>query len=229
MKKPIGVAIAVAVLISALLLAPSLTSGQAQQQPQQPMSFFITSRGPGSGGNLGGLAGADKHCQTLAAAVGAGNRTWRAYLSAAAGGGQPPVNARDRIGNGPWYNVKGALVAANVADLHGDFERDRNNIRKPTALTEKGEEAKGVGDKPNEHDMLTGSDSHGRIPVGSANVLTCNNWGSDSDTDRTIVGHHDRLGGANSSWNAAHSSAGCSQPALVKTGGAGLFYCFAVN
>jgi hypothetical protein len=217
-----------AAALSASLMT-GIVSGQAQQAPQQPMGFFITSVGPGNGGNLGGLQGADKHCQTLAAAVGAGNRTWRAYLSAAAGGGQPPVNARDRIGNGPWYNAKGQLIAANVADLHGDFERDRNNIRKPSALTEKGEVVKGVGDQPNQHDILTGSDSHGRIPIGAAQVLTCNNWTSNADTDRTIVGHSDRLGGANSSWNAAHSSAGCSQPALVKTGGNGLLYCFAAN
>jgi len=205
--------------------------GQAQQPqaPAQPMSFFITSVGPGNGGNLGGLAGADKHCQTLAAAAGAGNRTWRAYMSAAAAGGQPAVYARERIGNGPWYNVKGQLIARDLADLHGDIERDRNSIRKPTALNEKGQEVKGVGDMPNEHDMLTGSDSHGRIPIGAAAVLTCNNWTSNADTDRDLLGHHDRLGGGNASWNAAHMSAGCSQPALVKTGGAGLFYCFAAN
>jgi hypothetical protein len=213
----------------AAVFAVQVVSGQAQQAPAQPMSFFITSVGPGNGGNLGGLQGADKHCQTLAAAVGAGNRTWRAYLSAVAAGGQAPVNARDRIGTGPWHNAKGQLIAASVADLHGDFERDRNNIRKPTALTEKGSEVKGVGDMPNEHDILTGSDSNGRIPVGAAQVLTCNNWTSNADTDRAIVGHHDRLGGGNVSWNAVHSTAGCSQPALVKTGGAGLFYCFAAN
>jgi len=144
-------------------------------------------------------------------------------------GGQLPVNARDRIGPGPWYNAKGVLIAANVADLHGDYERDRNNIRKPTALTEKGAEVRGVGDKPNEHDILTGSDSHGRTPIGAANVLTCNNWTSSDNADRAIVGHHDRLGGANTSWNAVHSSGGCSQEALVKTGGAGFFYCFAAQ
>ena len=220
----------VVVLLGMLIIAASST-GQAQQQqtPQQPMSFFITSAGPGNGGNLGGLAGADKHCQTLAAAAGAGNRTWRAYMSAAAAGGQPAVYARERIGNGPWYNVKGQLIARDLADLHGDIERDRNSIRKPTALNEKGQEVKGVGDMPNEHDMLTGSDSHGRIPIGAAAVLTCNNWTSNADTDRALLGHHDRLGGGNASWNAAHMSAGCSQPALVKTGGAGLFYCFAAN
>lgn len=218
----------VVVLLGMLIIAGS-PKGQAQQPqaPVQPMGFFITSVGGGNGGNLGGLAGADKHCQTLAAAAGAGNRTWRAYMSAAAAGGQPAVYARERIGNGPWFNAKGQLIARDIADLHGDFERDRNSIRKPTALNEKGAEVKGVGDMPNEHDMMTGSDSHGRIPIGAAQVLTCNNWTSNADTDRALLGHHDRLGGGNASWNAAHMSAGCSQPALVKTGGAGLFYCFA--
>ena len=230
MKTIIGGAIVAITLLTTMLLSPSMTIGQAQQPPPQPMSFFVTSVGMGNGGNLGGLAGADKYCQTLAAAVGAGNRMWRAYLSVAGAGGQPPVNARGRIGGGPWYNAKGQMIAANVGELHGDAdnERDRNNIRKPSALNEKGEEVKGVGDKPNEHDMLTGSDSLGRLPVGAAAVLSCNNWTSNADTDRAILGHHDRLGGGNTSWNAAHSSAGCSQPALVKTGGAGLFYCFAL-
>lgn len=221
----------VAVLLLGMLMVTESPSSQAQQQqaPQQPMGFFVTSVGVGNGGNLGGLTGADKHCQTLAAAAGAGNRTWRAYLSTAAAGGQPAVYARERIGTGPWYNAKGQLIARDVADLHGDIERDRNNIRKPTAISEKGQEVKGVGDTPNEHDMLTGSDSHGRIPIGAAAVLTCNNWTSNADTDRAIVGHHDRLGGGTASWNAAHMSGGCSQAALVKTGGAGLFYCFAAN
>ena len=219
----------VAVVLFGLLIAAASSRGQAQQQqpPPMPMSFFITSVGPGNGGNLGGLAGADKHCQTLAAAAGAGNRTWRAYLSTSAQGATPAVYARQRIGDGPWYNAKGQLVARDVQDLHGDIERDRNNIRKPNALNEKGAEVKGVGDMPNEHDMLTGSDSTGRTPIGAPQVLSCNNWTSNADTDRAMVGHHDRLGGGNSSWNAAHMSAGCSQPALVKTGGAGLFYCFA--
>ena len=201
---------------------------QRQGGPPQPMGFFVTSVPVGDGGNLGGLAGADKHCQSLAAAVGAGNRTWRAYLSAAAANGQPAVNARDRIGSGPWYNAKGQLIAQNVADLHGDVERDRNNIRKPSALSEKGEQVKGVGDQPNEHDILTGSNSHGRLPEGATANDTCNNWTSNS-TGRAMVGHHDRLGGPNSSWNAVHYSAGCSQPQLVQTGGAGLLYCFAAQ
>ena len=192
------------------------------------MGFFITSVGLGDGANLGGLAGADRHCQTLAQAVGAGNRTWHAYLSTVAGGGQPQVNARDRIGDGPWYNASGTLIAMNVADLHGDVERDRNNIRKPTALNEKGELVNGAGDQPNQHDILTGSDSHGRALLGAAANTTCNNWAS-GGAGSTMVGHFDRLGGANSSWNAVHPSRGCSQPDLEGSGGAGLFYCFAAN
>lgn len=195
---------------------------------QRPMSFFVTSAGPGDGANLGGLDGADRHCQTLAAAVGSGNLTWRAYLSTTAGGGQGPVNARDRIGDGPWFNATGAVIAWNVADLHGDIERDRNNIRKPTALNERGEPVKGVGDQPNEHDILTGSDSHGRALLGPSEVTTCSNWTSNGE-GRAMVGHHDRLGGANASWNAVHLSRGCSQENLVATGGAGLFYCFATD
>ena len=217
----VGAALASAIL----LLAPQ--SMNAQQQPQ-PMSFFITSVGPGDGANLGGLEGADRHCQTLAQAVGAGDRVWRAYLSTVAGGGQLAVNARDRIGTGPWYNATGQIIAANVADLHGDLERDRNNIRKPTALNERGEPVNGVGDQPNQHDILTGSDSHGRSMLGAANTTTCGNWTSNGE-GRAMVGHHDRLGGANASWNAVHLSSGCSQQNLVGTGGAGLFYCFAAN
>jgi hypothetical protein len=202
-----------------------------QQQPTQPMSFFVTSRGVGDGANLGGLEGADRHCQTLAAASGApgaGDRVWRAYLSTVAGGGALAVNARDRIGAGPWYNRAGQLIAANVADLHGDYERDRNNIRKPSATDENGNPVNGVGDTPNQHDILTGSDSHGRSMLGAANTTTCNNWTSNAE-GRAMLGHHDRLGGANASWNAVHLSSGCSQQNLVQTGGAGLFYCFAAN
>jgi len=211
-----------------MTVAPYVLFAQQPQPKPQPMGFFVTSVGMGDGANLGGLAGADKHCQTLAAAAGAGSRTWRAYLSTVAGGAQGPVNARDRIGNGPWYNAKGALIAWNVAELHGDYERDRNNIRKPTALNEKGEEVNGVGNQPNMHDMLTGSDSHGRAMLGAANTTTCNNWTSNAE-GRAMLGHHDRLGGANASWNAVHLSSGCSQANLVGTGGAGLFYCFAAN
>ncbi len=215
---------------TAVLLAEAgvLAQQPAAKPPAQPMGFFITSVGPGNGANLGGLEGADKHCQTLAAAAGAGNRTWRAYLSTLPMGGQAGVNARDRIGSGPWFNAKGQLIASNVADLHGDYERDRNNIRKPTALNEKGGEVAGVGDKPNQHDILTGSDSHGRALLGAPNTATCNNWTSNAE-GRAMLGHHDRLGGANASWNAVHLSNGCSQENLVATGGAGLFYCFATN
>ena len=213
-----------AAVLATFLLGLSAVGGQAQQ----PMGFFITSVGPGDGGNLGGLEGADRYCQMLATGVGADNRTWRAYLSTVAGGGQPLVNARDRIGNGPWYNANGALIAWNVADLHGDVERDRNNVRKPTALNERGEEVNGVGDQPNQHDILTGSDSHGRALLGAANTTTCGNWTSNGE-DRAMVGHHDRLGGGNSSWNAVHLSRACSQADLVGTGGNGLFYCFAAD
>jgi hypothetical protein len=214
-----------------VLAAPDTLHAQAQQQqqqPQQPMSFFITSVGLGDGANLSGLAGADRHCQNLAAAAGAGGRTWRAYLSAAAAQDQAPVNARDRVGAGPWYNARGVLIARDVTDLHGDIHRDRNSINKEFALNEKGEQVKGRGDTPNQHDILTGSDSHGRVLLGSAAITTCNNWTSNS-TGNAMAGHHDRSGGGNSSWNAAHSSRGCGQADLVASGGAGLFYCFAVN
>src|SRR6187397_705330 len=198
------------VLFTVGLLTASSAGAQANppaqpQQPQQPMGFFITSAGKGDGANLGGLAGADEHCQTLARAAGAGSRTWHAYLSTAAATGQPAINARDRIGNGPWYNAKGALIAWNVADLHGDIQRDRNSINKEFALNEKGLPVYGRGDTPNQHDILTGSDSHGRALLGAAANTTCNNWTSDS-TGSAMVGHHDRSGGGNSSWNAAHMS-----------------------
>jgi hypothetical protein len=205
-------------------LAASVADAQAPPQPAQPMGFFVTSVGGGNGANLGGVAGADKHCQTLASAVGAGNRTWRAYLSTQ---GAKAENARDRIGSGPWYNAKGQLIAQNVADLHGDVQRDSNNIRKPTALNEKGETVNGVGDKPNRHDILTGSDSHGRAFTG-ADDRTCSNWTSNG-TGSAQVGHHDRLGGANASWNSVHATKGCSQENLIATGGDGLLYCFAAK
>ena len=208
-----------------LLASPSFAYAQAQQQPQT--SFFITSVGRGDGADLGGLAGADAHCEALARAGGVTNRTWRAYLSTTAGGGQPAVNARDRIGTGPWYNASGQMIAAIVADLHGDVHRDRNQINKRNALNEKGEQVNGRGDQPNQHDILTGSDSHGRALLGSAANTTCNNWTSNA-AGSAMVGHHDRSGGGNSSWNAAHLSRSCSQPDLVATGGAGLFYCFAI-
>lgn len=220
--------LSIAIVLSAILMTLAVVSVQGQQAPAQPMSFFITSVGLGNGANLGGLAGGDKHCQTLAQAAGAGNRTWRAYLSQTQAGDVPAVNARDRIGTGPWYNAKGQLIAANVADLHGDVQRDRNNIRKPTALNEKGGTVSGVGDTPNAHDILTGSDSTGRALIGRPDVTTCTNWTSNA-AGNAMLGHHDRLGGPNASWNAVHMSNGCSQPNLVATGGAGLLYCFAAN
>lgn len=219
-------------LIATLSFTASIQAQQAQPQPPAapppPMSFFVTSVGLGDGANLGGLAGADKHCQTLAQAVGAGNRTWRAYLSQTAAGVTLPVNARDRIGSGPWYNAKGVIIAASVDELHGDSQRDRNNIRKPIALNEKGEVVTGSGDTPNVHDILTGSDSHGRVLIGRPDVTTCGNWTSNA-AGSAMVGHHDRLGGPNASWNAVHLTNGCSQQNLVSTGGAGLLYCFAAN
>ena len=207
-----------------LVAAPSLLSAQApaQQPPAQPMSFFATSVGKGDGANLGGLDGADSQC-----AAGVTNRTWHAYLSTQTAAGVPGVNARDRIGAGPWYAKNGQMVAANVADLHGDVQRDRNQINKNNALNEKNERVNGQGDTPNQHDILTGSDSHGRALLGTAANTTCNNWTSNA-AGFAMVGHHDRSGGGNSSWNAAHSSRSCSQPDLVATGGAGLFYCFAI-
>jgi len=201
--------------------------GQRAGGPPQPLGFFVTSKGSGDGANLGGLAGADAHCQSLAAAAGAGNRTWRAYLSTQPAAGQPAVNARDRIGAGPWFNAKNQQIAPNVADLHGDTVRDRNQMNKNNAVDEKGQTISGAGDQPNTHDILTGSQSDGRAwPAGEDR--TCRNWTSNSDGAAT-VGHHDRTGGGNSSWNQAHSSRGCSQANLVSTGGAGLFYCFATN
>ncbi|MBI2820559.1 MAG: hypothetical protein HYX73_11315 [Acidobacteria bacterium] len=187
------------------------------------MSFFVTSSGPGKGGNLGGLAGADRHCQTLAAAAGAGSRTWRAYLSANDFGGQAAVNARDRIGQGPWYNAKGVRIAESVANLHSD----NNNLNRQTALDEKGQPVNGRGDSPNRHDILTGSQLDG---TAYADGLTCNNWTS-SDAGTAQIGHHDRESRTPgiSPWNSAHETAGCSQEALRSTGGDGLFYCFAVD
>jgi hypothetical protein len=198
-----------------------------QQAPQQPMSFFVTSVGSGNGANLGGLEGADKHCQTLAAAAGGGGKMWRAYLSTQ---GANAVNARDRIGKGPWFSARGARIAQDVADLHGDTldqARRGNNLTKQSALTEKGETVSGAGDKPNTHDILTGSQLDGRAFTDAADH-TCRNWTSNTG-DSAQVGHHDRTGGGNTSWNSAHASKGCSQENLVATGGAGRFYCFAID
>jgi hypothetical protein len=188
------------------------------------MSFFITSAGTGKGGDLGGLAGADAHCQALATAEGAGDHTWRAYLSTVATETAPGVDARDRIGKGPWYNAEGFLVAADLEQLHGAAAR----ISKDTAVTEKLDMVPGVSDTPNTHDILTGSRPDGTaFPAGG---LTCGNWTS-SSAGRAQAGHHDRMGQgeAANSWNSAHPTRGCSQADLEATGGAGLFYCFAID
>ena len=189
------------------------------------LSFFVTSRGSGKGGDLGGLTDADAHCQALAKAEGAGDHTWRAYLSTMASQTEPAVNARDRIGRGPWYNAEGTLIAANLAQLHSG----ERLITKETAVTERVDPVNGVGDTPNRHDILTGSQPDGTAFRGPED-LTCGNWTS-SGTGRAQVGHHDRMGqgqGVNS-WNSVHPSRGCSQQDLQSTGGAGLFYCFAVD
>jgi hypothetical protein len=205
-------------MIAALPLA-------AQNAPEK-MSFFITSVGSGKGAALGGLAGADQHCQQLAKAAGAGNRTWHAYLSASAADGKPAVNAKDRIGKGPWYNAKGVMVAKDVADLHSDS----NNLKKDTSITEKGEVVNGRGDNPNQHDILTGSNLDGTAFTDTADH-TCKNWTSTGSDGSAQVGHHDRQGGGTNptSWNSAHGSKGCTQENLVSTGGSGRFYCFAIN
>ena len=218
--------------LTSLVAASAFTAAQQPPPPgpPQPMSFFVTSAGSGKGADLGGLAGADRICQTLATAAGGGGKTWHAYLSAAAASGQPAVNARDRIGAGPWYNAKGARIAQSVADLHGDTleaARRGNNLTKVTAITEKGETVNGVGDTPNRHDILTGSQLDGTAFTDGADH-TCQNWTS-STTGTAQLGHHDRTGGGNTSWNATHPSRGCSQENLVASGGAGVFYCLAIN
>lgn len=176
-------------------------------------SFFVTSQGSGNGGNLGGLAGADAHCQMLADAVGAANKTWRAYLSTT--GPDGVVNARDRIGRGPWYNAEGRMISNNLAQLHSAS----NNIKKETALNERGEIVQGAGDETNRHDILTGSNAD-----GTASSMNCENWTDGGDDSQAMLGHHDR-----DPWNSAHPSRGCSQESLLATGGDGLFYCFAVD
>ena len=202
----------------------------AKKGPPPQMSFFVTSEGGGKGADLGGLAGADALCQRLAGASGqpgASSKTWHAYLSTQGSGA---VDARDRIGNGPWYNAKGQQIAASLAELHGDtLESGRlgNRINKVSALDEKGTMHKGVGDTPNEHDVLTGSQPDGRAFTDNADH-TCNNWTS-SSTGTAMLGHLDRLGGPNASWNSVHPSQGCSQQNLIATGGAGFLYCFAAQ
>lgn len=187
------------------------------------MSFFLTSKGPGDGGNLGGLAGADAHCQALAEAAGAGDKTWRAYLSTT---GDNAVNARDRIGDGPWANANGVIVARDVDDLHSDS----NKLSKENSISETGELINGRGDTPNRHDILTGSSLDG-MAVNEEGHTACGNWTSNGSDGSANVGHHDRTGGGQNptSWNNAHGSRGCSQSDLQGTGGDGLYYCFAVD
>jgi hypothetical protein len=192
---------------------------------ERPMGFFVTSMGTGNGANLGGLKGADAHCKKLATAAGAGNRDWRAYLSTK-NGNKRGVFARARIGDGPWYNARGILIATNPTDLH----LYNKTITLETALDESGKRIKGRGDKPNEHDILTGSQDDGTpyFPRDGKDH-TCSNWTSTSSEGSAQVGHHDRHGGGNPSWSSAHASRGCSQEDLTKTGGAGKFYCFAAD
>ena len=230
MKSTSGFGIA---LSSAVLLSATCLSTRAQQPPPQSptMTFFVTSNGPGKGADLGGLEGADRHCQTLAQAAGAGGKTWRAYLSTQAEGSKPAVNARDRIGHGPWQNFKSEVVAQNVDDLHSD----NNKLGTQTSLTERGTMIPGAGYTPNRHDVLTGSQMDGRaFPAGEDR--TCRNWTSGTQ-GIAMVGHIDRKGlrddAASRSWNSSHPSrgpdGGCSQADLKSTGGDGLLYCFAGN
>lgn len=224
---PSAIRVASVAGLSALMLAACATPPSTG-----PMSFFVTSAGSGKGADLGGLAGADAQCQKLAAAAGAGGKIWRAYLSvpgkfpSTGDPGTPSVNARDRIGQGPWYNAKGVLIATNLDQLHNG-----NFIAKETALDERGNVVKGRGDQPNEHDILTGSRADGTAFAPQTDT-TCKAWTSSGDGS-AIVGHHDRTGPLPEnwakSWNFSHQSAGCSQEALVRTGGAGRFYCFAAN
>jgi len=221
-------------LLSRLCLVTAVSLAAFAAQPAQAQSgsasFFLTSAGPGKGADLGGIEGADKHCQSLAQATGAGAKTWHAYLSTQAADGKPAVNAKDRIGKGPWQNAKGVLVAKDVAELHG-----ANNLTKQTALSEKGDVINGRGDTPNRHDVLTGSQPDGTA-FGGPDDRTCKNWTS-STQGAAMLGHSDRIGlrddDASKSWNSSHPSrgpdGGCSQADLKTTGGDGLLYCFAVN
>ena len=207
-----------ALIMSILVIAP--TTFAAAEDPE--MGFFVTSVGPGNGADLGGLEGADAHCDKLAVAAGTTGRTWRAYLSSEADG-KRGESARDRIGDGPWYNAAGELIAVDVDQLHLN-----PNIVKRTALDENGNRVKGRGDQPNEHDLLTGSMADGTAYFPDDEDHTCNNWTSSTDGSAQ-VGHHDRHGGGNTSWNSAHASRGCSPEGLKSTGGAGLFMCFAAD
>ena len=210
---------------AATLIGLGLTAAVHAQQAG--MTFFVTSVGKGDGANLGGLDGADAHCQTLAKAAGATKTNWRAYLSTTAPGGEAGMNARDRIGKGPWQNAKGEVIATSVDDLHSAS----NKLTKQTALSEKGEVVSGRGDGVNMHDILTGSDPQGMFSTAGGDT-TCGNW-TKNGPGSAIVGHHDRVGLKDTrhmkSWNSSHGSADCSQDGLKKTGGAGLLYCFAAD
>jgi len=215
-------------MLASMALIASCALAQAQQATPSPnMSFFVTSKGPGKGADLGGLAGADAHCQSLAQAVGAGSKTWHAYLSSNTNASNPgaTVNARDRIGNGPWVNYKGVTIATSVDDLHSA----NNKINTENGLTERGQKVPGVGYVFNMHDIMTGSQSDGRAFPGNMN-LTCNNYAS-GEFGKVEVGHVDRTGLADTaqahSWNSSHQSRDCSQEGLISTGGNGLLYCFA--
>ena len=205
--------------------APTEITQEAEATPDTTMSFFITSVGTGDGANLGGLDGADAHCQALAEAAGSTGQTWRAYLSQSASDDQPAINARDRIGSGPWYNANGVEVASSVSDLHSA----NNELSKENSTSESGEPINGRGDDPNKHDVLTGSQLDGTA-FSDGEDHTCGNWMSNGEGSAQ-VGHHDRQGGGDNptSWNAAHASRGCSQDDLIGTGGDGLYYCFATN
>lgn len=210
--------------VVALSAMSCATTDNQQSSTRNPMTFFVTSTGTGKGADLGGLTGADRHCQSLAQSAGAGNRTWRAYLSSSGAGAQA-VNARDRIGRGPWQNAKGVVIARDVNDLHSA----NNNLSKQNSLSEKGEVIPGRGDPVNMHDALTGSSPDGRALPGD---MTCSNWTS-SSAGTAMLGHIDRMGlrddEPSKSWNSSHPSKGCSQDNLKSTGGAGLLYCFAAN
>ena len=223
--------VAAAFLVSAGMTLPVHAQEKAKAKAAQKgggdMTFFVTSVGKGNGADLGGLEGADAHCNALAKAAGSKRTNWKAYLSTTAPGGEPGVNARERIGKGPWRNAKGVVVAKGLADLHSE----KANITKATALSEKGQPTKGRGDTPNEHDILTGSDPSGRFSTAGGDT-TCGNW-TKSGEGSAIVGHHDRAGLKDTwhmkSWNSSHGSRGCSQDQLKASGGAGLIYCFVPN
>ncbi len=215
-------------IAAAMSLASMMALAPVAAAQQTVMTFFVSSTNAGDrkGANYGGLDGADRHCQALAQAVGAGGKTWRAYLSTQSSGSTAAVNAKDRIGKGPWQNVKGVVIAKDVAELHG-----ANNITKQTALTEKGDMVKGRGDTPNQHDILTGTRADGTA-FGPGEDRTCGNW-TKSGEGSAMVGHVDRMGLDTSppalSWNTSHPSRGCSNEALISTGGNGYLYCFAAN